>query len=63
MGWSGPIDEFGAEVLARLDGSQPASQAVIDAAQAHGITVEAALASAVPVLGRLAEEGFVQGVG
>jgi hypothetical protein len=63
MGWSGPIDAFGAEVLARLDGSHPASDAVIEAARAHGIAVETALANAVPVLGRLAEEGFVQGVG
>ena len=62
MGWSGPIDEFGAEVLGRLDGSQPVSQAVIDAANVHGIPVEEALANAVPVLGHLAEEGFVQGV-
>ncbi len=62
MGWSGPIDDFGAEVLGRLDGSQPASQAVIEAAQVYEIAVEEALAHAVPVLGRLAEEGFVQGV-
>ena len=62
MGWSGPIDAFGAEVLGRLDGSRPASHAVIEAARVHEIAVEEALANAVPVLGRLAEEGFIQGV-
>ena len=60
MAWSGPVDAFGLDLLAGLDGVRPAAEAVIGAAEAHGVDLEVALARAVPVLGRLAEEGFVR---
>jgi methylase of polypeptide subunit release factors len=59
MRWSGPVDDFGLDVLAALDGSGPAAAAVAQAASAHQVPVETALEQAVPVLGRLLEEGFV----
>jgi methylase of polypeptide subunit release factors len=60
MAWSGPVDTFGLELLAALDGVRPAGEAVITVASAHGVDPEAALGSSVPVLARLAEEGFVR---
>ena len=62
MCWSGPVDAFGLEVLAGLDGVRPAAEAVIEAAGQHGIAPDEALTQAVPALGRLAEEGFVRGL-
>jgi hypothetical protein len=59
MGWSGPIDPFGLDLLAQLDGDRPAVDAVLVAALQHEIAPEDALAAAVPVLGQLAVEGFV----
>jgi methylase of polypeptide subunit release factors len=59
MGWSGPIDTFGLDLLAQLDGDRPAAEAVLGAALQHEIAPEDALAAAVPVLGQLAVEGFV----
>jgi methylase of polypeptide subunit release factors len=59
MAWSGPVDPFGVEVLAALDGVRPAAEAVLTAAAAHGVEPEEALAAAVPVLCQLAVEGFV----
>jgi methylase of polypeptide subunit release factors len=60
MRWSGPVDEFGLEVLSLLDGTRPAGEVVVEVATRHQIAPEPALAQAVPVLGRLAEEGFVR---
>lgn len=60
MRWSGPVDGFGLEVLSALDGSRPAAEVVLEVAERHQIPVERALEQAVPVLGRLLEEGFVQ---
>ncbi|HEX5018061.1 MAG TPA: class I SAM-dependent methyltransferase [Actinomycetes bacterium] len=62
MCWSGPIDAFGVDVLARLDGSQPAAEAVLSVAVEHNIAQEDALRQAVPALLRLAEEGFIRAV-
>ena len=59
MAWSGPVDAFGLDLLAALDGVRPAGEAVISAASAHGVEPEEALSTSVPVLGHLAEEGFV----
>jgi methylase of polypeptide subunit release factors len=59
MAWSGPVDAFGLDLLAALDGVRPAGEAVISAASAHGVDPEEALSTSVPVLGRLAEEGFI----
>lgn len=59
MAWSGPVDAFGLDLLGRLDGVRPAGEAVVGAAGDHGVDPEDALAASVPVLGRLAEEGFV----
>jgi hypothetical protein len=60
MAWSGPVDAFGLDLLAGLDGVRPAGEAVIGAAGAHGMDPEEALSTSVPVLGRLAEEGFIR---
>lgn len=59
MGWSGPVDPFGLSLLGALDGLRPAADAVLAAAAEHGVEPETALTAAVPVLGRLAAEGFV----
>jgi hypothetical protein len=59
MAWSGPVDAFGLDLLAGLDGARPAGEAVISAASAHGVDPEEALSASVPVLVRLAEEGFI----
>jgi methylase of polypeptide subunit release factors len=61
MCWSGPIDDFGAQLLATLDGVRPAAEAVLETAETFGIPPEEALSQSVPALGRLAEEGFVLG--
>ena len=60
MSWSGPIDPFGAQVLMGLDGQRPAAEAVLAAAAEFQIEPESALSQAIPVLGQLAEEGFVR---
>jgi methylase of polypeptide subunit release factors len=60
MAWSGPVDGFGLDLLAGLDGVRSAGEAVIGAAAAHGVDPEEALSMSVPVLGRLAEEGFLR---
>lgn len=59
MAWSGPVDSFGLDLLAALDGVRPAGEAVIGAASGHGVDPGEALSTSVPVLGRLAEEGFI----
>jgi methylase of polypeptide subunit release factors len=59
MAWSGPVDAFGVDLLAGLDGVRSAGEAVISAAGAHGVEPEEALSTSVPVLARLAEEGFI----
>ncbi len=59
MGWSGPVDPFGLDLLAQLDGVRPAADAALTAAAKHEVEPEDALAAAVPVLGQLAVEGFV----
>ena len=59
MGWSGPVDPFGLDLLATLDGKRPAADAVLAAAAKHDVEPEDALAAAVPVLGQMAVEGFV----
>ena len=59
MAWSGPIDPFGLDLLAALDGVRPAADAVLVAAAKHDVEPEDALAASVPVLGQMAVEGFV----
>jgi hypothetical protein len=61
MCWSGPIDDFGVQLLSGLDGVRPAAEAVLATAQAFGIAADVALSQSIPVLWRLAEEGFVVG--
>ena len=60
MRWSGPVDAFGIDVLAGLDGKRPAGEVVVEVAARYEISVETALDQAISVLGRLAEEGFVR---
>jgi methylase of polypeptide subunit release factors len=60
MRWSGPVDDFGIDVLAALDGERTTAEVVVEVAARHQIAPETALAQAIPVLGRLAEEGFVR---
>jgi methylase of polypeptide subunit release factors len=60
MRWSGPVDTFGLEVLAELGQSRPVAEIVAELAARHAVGVEPALSQAIPVLNRLAEEGFVQ---
>ncbi len=59
MAWSGPVDPFGRDLLAALDGVRPAAEAVLAVAAEHEVEPERALAAAVPILGQLAVEGFV----
>jgi methylase of polypeptide subunit release factors len=60
MQWSGPVDAFGVDVLAGLDGEKTAADVVLKVAISHGIAPETALEQAIPVLARLMEEGFVR---
>lgn len=59
MAWSGPIDAFGLDLLARLDGVRPAAEGVLEAAAEHSVAPETALTAAVPILSQLTIEGFL----
>jgi methylase of polypeptide subunit release factors len=59
MAWTAPIDEFGIEVLARLNGEREAADVVVALAQQWDVDVASALGGAVGVLSQMAEEGFV----
>ncbi len=60
--WSATLDPFGVEVLDRIDPQRPLGEVVALAAQALGTPVDEALTSAVAVLRRMVEEGFLQPV-
>jgi hypothetical protein len=61
--WAATLDPFGVEVLDRTDPETTLGEVVAQAAQAFGIPVDEALTSAVAVLRRMVEEGFLQPVG
>jgi methylase of polypeptide subunit release factors len=61
--WSATLDPFGAEVLDRVGPELPLGEVVAQAAQTLGIPVDEALTSAIPVLRRMVEEGFLEPVG
>lgn len=57
--WSGPIDEFGVDLLARADGTAPLVDVVLSAAAQRALVAEDVLASAIPVVRQLVAEGFL----
>ena len=60
--WAATLDPFGVEVLDRTDPEQTLGEVVAQAAEAFGVPVDEALTSAVAVLRRMVEEGFLQPV-
>ncbi len=57
--WSGPIDDFGVELLARADGSISLGEIVTALAIESGADPAEVLADAVPVIRHLVAEGFL----
>jgi methylase of polypeptide subunit release factors len=60
--WSATLDPFGAAVLDRVDAHRPLGEVVAGVAEELGVAVHEALTSAIAVLGRMVEEGFLEPV-
>jgi methylase of polypeptide subunit release factors len=60
--WTATLDPFGAAVLDRVAPDRPLGQVVTAVAEEFGVDIAQALTSAVAVLGRMVEEGFLEPV-